>query len=81
MTVHRSDAQHMLQETSTNIAIIIFFMFHSGCCMKHDDNIAVEIFILESDVRIICTHIFLILQSVDFLCCNYYLLVLCPTVR
>ena len=66
MTVHRSDAQHMLQETSTNITIIIFFMFHSGCCMKHDDNIAVEIFILESDVRIIYIHIFFDVASISF---------------
>jgi len=56
----------MLQETSTNITIIIFFMFHSGCCMKHDDNIAVEVFILESDVRIIYIHIFFDVASISF---------------
>jgi hypothetical protein len=66
MTVHRSNAQHMLQETSTNITIIIFFMFHSGCCMKHDDNIVVEVFILESDVRIIYIHIFFDVASISF---------------
>ena len=34
--------------------------------MKHDDNIAVEIFILESDVRIIYIHIFFDVASISF---------------
>ena len=36
-----------------------FFMFRSGCCMKHGVNIAIGISIHECDVRIICIHIFL----------------------
>ena len=31
--------------------------------MKHDVNVGVLIFIFESDIRVICIHIFLILQA------------------
>jgi hypothetical protein len=35
-----------------------FLMFRSGCCTKCGVNVAVGIFIIESDVRIVCIHVF-----------------------
>jgi hypothetical protein len=56
---------------------LLFFILRSGRCTKHDVNIAVEISILESDVKITCIHIFLILQvlisnvaTIIYQCCD-----------
>ena len=53
----------MLQEISINVAIIIYIYFVVDVAKKHHVNVVVGISILESDVRIICIHIFLILQA------------------
>ena len=55
-----------MQETRTNVTIIFFFIFHSECCTKYSVNIAVEISILESDVRNIYIHIFSDIAAVIF---------------
>jgi len=66
MSVHQPDTRHISPEINIDVAIVTFFMFRSGCCTKHDVNVAVGIPLLESDVTIICIHVFLMLQNIDF---------------
>ena len=71
--VQKKNTRPMLQESSTDVAIIISFYYTVDVACNMMLILRWEFSIREWYIRVICIYLYFYVVSVNFQCCNYYL--------